>query len=124
MLRANMAPLVFLNALVAIESSTLKLTRKHIRIFRLLRTVLYAAQATAVTSIELAFSFVILAIAGAISEPYTYAFYDLSSDVLLWDRLRYDYTTIVTIINNSWRREDVIGKHFSVRSPSEAIASS
>ena len=65
MLRADMTTLIFLKALEAIESSTLKLARKDIRIFRLLPTVLYAAQATAITSIEFTFSLVVLAIAGA-----------------------------------------------------------
>ena len=98
MLEAHIAALVFLYAIVPVESTALKLTRQHIGVVHFVDAVVYTAKTTAISVIIVAFWLVVFSIARAISQPHSDTFHDFCAHFLLRDNFRNDLATVVAIV--------------------------
>jgi len=118
MVGAQRAALGGLNALVSLKGTTLELTILYLFILGLHIAVVDATLSAAVSAIPIASLFVVLSVASAITNPHFDTLDQLISHVLrhnvLWD----NYAAIVSVVDLGGCREDVIRKHFVIRSPS------
>ena len=124
MLEAHIASLVFLDALISIESATFKLTWQLFWILEFPLTVLEAAQPTAIALIKITLYLVIFSITGAITKPNSDAFDDLSPDFLLWHNFFDNLAPVVPVVDHRRGWENVVREHFCVRPPSKSISHS